>query len=143
VNLSQKPGWLSWAPDWVWAYNYPNNVINEGIPIPGCEGAHCYMLPEAVFPTPLYEAIACIGLFFVLWMLRKRLKHTGQIFFLYLLLNGIERFFIEKIRVNNKFDLLGMQVTQAEVIATLLFITGLTGWWLSSSGRFNPKANES
>jgi prolipoprotein diacylglyceryltransferase len=143
VNLSQKPGWLSWAPDWVWAYNYPNNVINEGIPIPGCEGAHCYMLPDAVFPTPLYEAIACIGLFFVLWMLRRRLKHTGQIFFLYLLLNGTERFFIEKIRVNNKFDLLGMQVTQAEVIASLLFITGLTGWLLSSSGRFNPRANES
>lgn len=127
VNQLQKPGWLSWAPDWVWAYNYPNNVVNDGIPIPGCEGPHCYKLPDAVFPTPLYEAVTCILLFFVLWSLRKKLKQTGQIFFLYLLLNGIERFFIEKIRVNNKFDLLGMQVTQAEVIATLLMLGGAVG----------------
>jgi prolipoprotein diacylglyceryltransferase len=127
VNQLQKPGWLSWAPDWVWAYNYPNNVVNDGIPIPGCEGPHCYMLPDAVFPTPLYEAVTCILLFFVLWSLRKKLKQTGQIFFLYLLLNGVERFFIEKIRVNNKFDLLGMQVTQAEVIATLLMLGGVVG----------------
>ena len=25
-NPFPKPGWLSWAPDWVWAYAYPNNV---------------------------------------------------------------------------------------------------------------------
>jgi phosphatidylglycerol:prolipoprotein diacylglycerol transferase len=48
------------------------------------------------------------------------------------LLNGIERFFIEKIRVNNKFDLLGMQVTQAEVIATLLMLGGVVGLILVS-----------
>jgi phosphatidylglycerol:prolipoprotein diacylglycerol transferase len=54
------------------------------------------------------------------------------VFFLYLLLNGIERFFIEKIRVNNKFDLLGMQVTQAEVIATLLMLGGAVGLILVS-----------
>jgi prolipoprotein diacylglyceryltransferase len=132
VNHLQKPDWLSWAPDWVWAYNYPNNVVNDGIPIPGCEGPHCYMLPDAVFPTPLYEAITCILLFVVLWSLRKKLQRTGQVFFLYLLLNGIERFFIEKIRVNNKFDLLGMQVTQAEVIATLLMLGGVVGFILVS-----------
>jgi phosphatidylglycerol---prolipoprotein diacylglyceryl transferase len=132
VNHLQKPGWLSWAPDWVWAYNYPNNVVNDGIPIPGCEGPHCYMLPDAVFPTPLYEAVTCILLFVVLWSLRKKLQRTGQVFFLYLLLNGIERFFIEKIRVNNKFDLLGMQVTQAEVIASLLMLGGAIGLFIVS-----------
>jgi prolipoprotein diacylglyceryltransferase len=90
------------------------------------------MLPDAVFPTPLYEAVTCILLFVVLWSLRKKLQLTGQVFFLYLLLNGIERFFIEKIRVNNKFDLLGMQVTQAEVIATLLMLGGVVGLILVS-----------
>jgi len=39
--------------------------------------------------------------------------------------NGVERFFIEKIRVNNVFDLLGMKVTQAEIISTVLFVIGL------------------
>lgn len=141
VNLQQKPEWLSWLPDWAWAYQYPNNVINEGVPIPGCEGPHCFMLPDPVFPTPFYEALACIALFFVLWAVRKRLVHTGQVFFLYLLLNGAERFSIEQIRVNNKFELLGMYVTQAEVIAGILFLTGGFGLWLSSSGRFNPPAH--
>jgi prolipoprotein diacylglyceryltransferase len=40
------------------------------------------------------------------------------------MLNGIERFFIEKIRVNNKFDLMGFQATQAEVIAVMFFLAG-------------------
>jgi prolipoprotein diacylglyceryltransferase len=40
------------------------------------------------------------------------------------MLNGLERFFIEKIRVNNKFDLFGFQATQAEIIAVLFFLTG-------------------
>jgi hypothetical protein len=52
VNLNPKPSWLNWLPDWAWSYNYPNNVINEGIPIPGCIGKHCMMLPDAVYPTP-------------------------------------------------------------------------------------------
>jgi prolipoprotein diacylglyceryltransferase len=39
--------------------------------------------------------------------------------------NGMERFLIEKIRVNNVFDLWGLEVTQAEVISTLIFLGGL------------------
>jgi prolipoprotein diacylglyceryltransferase len=48
-------------------------------------------------------------------------------FSIYLALNGIERFFVEKIRVNIRYDLLGIEVTQAEVIATFLFLFGITG----------------
>lgn len=124
VNTAPSPAWL---PDWAWAYDYPHNVINEGIPIPGCVGRHCMVLPDPVFPTPLYEALACILLFFVIWGLRKRLKPTGMIFSLYLMLNGVERLLIEQIRVNNKFDLLGMAVTQAEVIAVSLIALGAFG----------------
>jgi phosphatidylglycerol---prolipoprotein diacylglyceryl transferase len=127
VNLQPKPDWLSWLPDWAWSYNYPNNVISEGIPIPGCIGRHCMMLPDAVFPTPLYEAIVCIILFFVIWSVRKKFDITGKVFAFYLLLNGIERLLIEQIRVNNKFHLLGMMVTQAEVIAVVLIGLGLSG----------------
>lgn len=127
VNLQPKPDWLSWLPDWAWSYNYPNNVISEGIPIPGCIGRHCMMLPDAVFPTPLYEAIVCILLFFVIWSVRKKFDITGKVFAFYLLLNGIERLLIEQIRVNNKFHLLGMMVTQAEVIAVVLIGLGLSG----------------
>jgi prolipoprotein diacylglyceryltransferase len=42
-----------------------------------------------------------------------------------LVLNGLERFAIEKIRVNVKMDLFGLHPTQAELIASLLMGAGL------------------
>jgi prolipoprotein diacylglyceryltransferase len=130
VNDSVKPDYLSWLPDWAWAYNYPNNVISEGIPIPGCVGNHCNMLPDAVWPTPLYEALVCILLFVVLWLLRGKLKTAGKVFSLYLILNGVERLLIEQIRVNNTFSFFGLQVTQAMVIASILIAMGVAGLFL-------------
>ena len=127
VNLAPKPDWMSFLPDWFWSYSYPHNVISSGVPMDGCFGRHCMILPQPVFPTPLYEAILCIALFFVLWSFRKRLKVPGTVFSIYLLLNGIERFTIEQIRINNKFMFLGMNVTQAEIIASCLIILGLSG----------------
>lgn len=127
VNLTQKPSVLSWLPDWAWAYDYPHNVISEGVPIPGCIGSHCMVLPQPVWPTPLYEALACIFLFAVLWALRTSFRVPGQLFSFYLLLNGVERLLIEQIRVNNTFSFLGLEVTQAMVIASALIIAGLIG----------------
>jgi len=126
VNNNPMPGWLSFLPDWVWSYNYPHNVIGEGIPIPGCTGSHCNMLPEGVYPTPLYEAAASILLFLVLWGLRKRITVPGVLFSVYLILNGFERFWIEKIRVNTEYNILG-GITQAEIISVILILLGITG----------------
>lgn len=126
VNTAAKP--FSWMPDWLWAYNYPHNVNEVGIPIPGCEGKFCNELAAPVFPTPLYEILACLILFFILMSLRKKLKIPGLMFALYLMFNGAERFFIEKIRVNTRINLFGFHPTQAEVISTLLFLAGLGLW---------------
>lgn len=123
VNTKPKP--FSWLPDWMWAYNYPHNVINEGIPIPGCSGPYCNQLAPPVYPTALYEIIVCLLLFVVLWSVRKKLKVAGQISGLYLIFNGMERFFIEKIRVNTKYDFLPFHPTQAELISFLLIISGV------------------
>jgi prolipoprotein diacylglyceryltransferase len=127
VNKLAKPEWLNAFPDWLWSYSYPHNVLGEGIPIPGCEGRHCMMLPEPVFPTPLYEAIMCIGLFFVLWQLRRYITVPGILFCVYLIMNGVERFFIEKIRVNTQYHIFGHGITQAEIISVVLIILGITG----------------
>ncbi len=116
----------SFLPDWMVAYSYPHNVISEGVQIPGCKEQYCGHLPLPVFPTPFYEMILGILLFSFLWYFRKRITVPGKLFGLYLLVNGIERFFIEKIRVNSKYDIFGFHPTQAEIISTLLIITGAT-----------------
>jgi prolipoprotein diacylglyceryltransferase len=114
----------SWLPDWLFAYSYPHNVVGEGVRIPGCDGSYCSQLPIPVFPTPFYETVVCLGLFFLLWSLRKKLKVPGTLFGIYLFVNGVERFFVEKIRVNTKYDIFGFHPTQAEIISFLLMITG-------------------
>jgi phosphatidylglycerol---prolipoprotein diacylglyceryl transferase len=126
-NLMPKPEWLSAFPDWVWAYTYPNNVLNEGIPIAGCVGNHCNQLANPVFPTPLYEAVVCIGLFGLLWAVRKRFTIPGTFFMFYLLLNGIERFLIEKIRVNTTYTIFENKITQAELISSAFVLISVVG----------------
>ncbi|MBU6176469.1 MAG: prolipoprotein diacylglyceryl transferase [Bacteroidetes bacterium] len=121
-DLSTKPFLL---PDWAWSYTYPHNVIEAGIPIPGCEGPYCNALPAGVYPTALYEAVVSILLAFVLFYLKNQIKVSGILFSIYLIFNGLERFAIEKIRVNNQLDILGFHPTQAEVISSFLFLTGL------------------
>ena len=65
------------------------------------------------------------AIFAFLWSMRKRWKAPGFLFGVYLMFNGVERFFIEKIRVNAEMDWLGMTFTQAELISTLTFLGGL------------------
>ncbi len=123
-NTLAKP--FSFMPDWFWSFKYPNNVLGEGVPIPGCVGKYCAELPVGVFPTAMYEAIVCILLFCFLWYIRKRIKVSGVMFSLYLLLNGIERFGIESIRVNTKYNILG-GITQAQIISSVLILLGICG----------------
>lgn len=112
ADMSLKPGWL---PTWLWAEDYANNILNVTLPEPG------------VYPTSVYEFVAAALLFSVLWIYRRHPYKNGWLFSFYLVLNGIERFLIEKIRVNNEFDILGLTVTQAEVISSLIILTGLIG----------------
>ena len=112
-------------PRWLFGMNFPHNVGHEGMQIRGCTGEYCSVLPVSVFPTPIYEAITCILLFFVLWALRKRFTHTLQMFGTYLLFVGAERFLVELIRVNYKYDWGFIHPTQAEILSVVLMITGL------------------
>ncbi len=123
ANLNPKP--FSWLPDWLWAYQYPHNVVGEGLPIPGCTGPYCNQLVPAVYPTALYEVILCSLIFALLWSIRKKIKVPGQLFGIYLMFNGMERFLIESIRVNTKYESLPFQPTQAQIISVSLFLVGL------------------
>jgi phosphatidylglycerol:prolipoprotein diacylglycerol transferase len=115
----------SWLPDWMFAMNYPHNVNSTGMPIANCVGNYCSVLPVGVFPTSLYEFTVCTIFFLILWAVRKRLKYAWQMFGIYLILNGIERFLVEKMRVNYKYDWGFIHPSQAEIISTVLVLLGI------------------
>ncbi|MFN0254028.1 prolipoprotein diacylglyceryl transferase [Pedobacter ureilyticus] len=121
-NLNPKP--FNWLPDWLWAYTYPNNVAGEGNPIPGCVGRFCNELPNPVYPTPIYEVIAALLIFWFLWKIRTKVNIPGMMFGIYLMFSGVERFLVELIRVNSKYTVAGISFTQAELISLILFIAG-------------------
>jgi prolipoprotein diacylglyceryltransferase len=125
-NLAPKPEWMSFLPDWMWSYTFPHNVINAGIPIEGCTGNFCMELANPVWPTAFYEVVMSLAIFGLLWAMRKHIKVPGALFFIYLAFNGVERFFIEKIRINTEYNILG-GITQAEIISFCLVLTGIIG----------------
>lgn len=136
VNLTAKPNWLSWAPDWVWSSKYSHNVVNEGVPIPGCVGNFCNELPLPVFPTPFYEVLMGLTIFALLWSIRNQIKTPGLMWSIYLIFNGLERFLIESIRVNSEYHALGLSFTQAELISTILILLGIIGiFWSLKNGK--------
>ncbi|MGF7078251.1 prolipoprotein diacylglyceryl transferase [Mucilaginibacter sp. UYCu711] len=126
-NTAPKPGWLSWAPDWMWSFKYPHNVSMEdqGNKIADCVGKYCNELKLPVYPTPFYESVVCLLLFFFLWSIRDRIKTPGVMFGIYMILAGVERFLVELIRVNTKYHVAGIPFTQAEMISLFLVAGGL------------------
>lgn len=124
-STSPPPPALAWLPDWLWAFDYPNNVIGSGVRMAtgGYPGYGTHLVPP-VFPTPLYESLMAFAMFGVLWGMRKHIRRTLVMFGLYMMLNGFARFWIEKIRVNATYELFGRAVTQAEIIAVVIFIVG-------------------
>lgn len=115
----------SFLPDWFFAYAFPQNVNTDGIKIPGNNDDHNRVLPQPVFPTSLYEIIICSFIFLFLWSIRRKIRTPLVMFGIYLVLNGIERFLIELIRVNKTYTFFGLNPSQAEIIACLLIISGL------------------
>jgi phosphatidylglycerol---prolipoprotein diacylglyceryl transferase len=128
VASFNPPAWLSFVPDWFWAFNYPHNILNEGIMINGCQGTgwdNCRVLAAPVFPTPIYEFLSMSIVFIILLILRKRIRIPGMLFVFYFIFAGLERFLIEKIRVNNLYKIGNLEFTQAELISSIMIIAGL------------------
>ncbi len=135
IQAAAQPDWW-FLPDWLWSWDYPRNV-NEGrtgvkvgeiapTPLPvDCDGCkYKWKLGYKVYPTSIYEFVMFSGIFGFLWSIRKKVTVPGTIFFLYMIFNGIERWFIEKIRVN---DIFMWGLTQAEVISIGFFSIGIVG----------------
>lgn len=138
INSHPKP--FKWLPDWLWAYDYPHNVLSKGIFIQDCQwGNYCYHLSTPVYPTPVYEIIISLILFAILWSIRKRFTVAGKISALYLVVNGIERFFIEYLRTGNRHIILGQETTEAQLIALLYIVAGLLLYHFCSKLNINKQ----
>lgn len=139
VNLAPKPEWLSWLPDWMWAYNFPHNVVHEGVQIPDCQDVlsnkFCHVLENPVFPTSFYEFTIMFLIFIILWSIRKHIKITGLLFSIYLVLEGTERFVIELVRVNPPYHFIGLSFTQAQFISSASILIGIIGIFVSIKWR--------
>lgn len=141
TNTAAKP--FAWLPDWMWAYHYPNNVIDAGkCLVPDCVSKHCAMLCEPVWPTSVYETILMTLVFLLFMALRKRIKVAGLMFCMYFVVIGLERFLIEFIRVNGKYDFLGMTFSQAQIISIGMMALGILGGVVLIIRHNNNKSNE-
>lgn len=115
-----------------WGVNYSHGVAPPSIAfryMPKIEARYPGgIIPNNTLcqPTPLYEFLACVGIFFILWYLRDKLKPAGTLFMLYLMLAGAERFLVEFIRLNPRL-LFGL--SEAQLWSIPLMIVGLVGFF--------------
>jgi phosphatidylglycerol:prolipoprotein diacylglycerol transferase len=88
----------------------------------------------AVHPTQLYEVALMLVIFTVLWRLRKRWPQAGRLFFLYLVLAGVERLIIEVLRAKDDRFLGPFTVAQAISLGSVA--AGIVGsaWALRRAG---------
>lgn len=84
---------------------------------------------EIVHPTPVYETLASLVIFWVLWRMRGRLTAPWSLFGLYLVLAGVERFVVEFVRAT---PVAFAGLTTAQVISIAIVVIGAvlvwTGW---------------
>jgi phosphatidylglycerol:prolipoprotein diacylglycerol transferase len=129
--------------DLPWAVKFPEglppstaeNLKNLfGIPIPpGIDPATVL----AVHPTQIYEALAMLLAFAVLWSLRKSSRPVGWLFGLYLVFAGVERFLVEILRA--KDDRFLGPFTLAQLTSAIIVVIGLVILTLWRSG-YEPSA---
>ena len=91
-----------------------------GIPVPeGVDPATVL----AVHPTQLYEVLAMLVAFAVLWSLRRKGHPVGWLFGLYLVFAGVERFLVEILRA--KDDRFLGPFTLAQLTSVIIVVIGL------------------
>jgi phosphatidylglycerol:prolipoprotein diacylglycerol transferase len=124
-NDLPQPEWMSFLPEWTWAYNYPNNVLGVDLITYYADKGYVSLTGYA-YPTPIYEIAMSILMFAFLWSMRKRWTVPGIMMSVYFILTGVQRLLIERIRINNEYEVLG-GISQAELISVILIALGSLG----------------
>ncbi len=91
-----------------WGMSFPNGIVPT---------------TERVHPTPIYEFLVALIIFWILWRLGARGLKTyvpnGIIFAAYLVLTGVARFLVEMIRINPR-TFYGLSNAQAASVVSVL-----------------------
>ena len=121
-----------------WGIAFPNglppstySVFQSYYPWVNLEGFSPGVLK--VHPTQIYESVIGFGIFYYLYQKRSKVVIVGSLFFTYLIFAGVERFFIEFLRVNSKY-LFGLSGSQ---LISLIMI--LIGAWFLTHPVFQPQ----
>lgn len=89
---------------------------------------------DYLHPAQLYEALLSLGIFGVVFWLRKRKSFDGQILFTYFFLAGLVRFTVEFFRASTALDprgpeiIFNMPATQVWALGIAL-VSGAILWW--------------
>ena len=95
---------------WAVTFNHPDSLAPTGIPL---------------HPTQLYEALGNLAIFLFLFFFRKHKKYDGQLFWLYVLIYGITRSFIETFRADFRGEILYGVLSISQVVGGLMAVVSL------------------
>ncbi|HEX7975944.1 MAG TPA: prolipoprotein diacylglyceryl transferase family protein, partial [Anaerolineales bacterium] len=90
------------------AYTSPNAMVKE--------------LGVYYTPMPVYEILANLGIFALLWQLRKRNLPDGLLFLIYLILYSLERFLLA---FTSSYQIIAFGLTQSQIVALVGLVVGL------------------
>ncbi len=102
--------------DLPWAITFNNPIAHK---------IHADLPYVPIHPTQIYLSINSLIIFIILNIIYKKKKFHGQIFFSYLLLYGIGRFFIEYYRFDFRGVMLGGYLSTSQLVATISSFLGI------------------
>lgn len=127
-----------------WGMAFPHGMVpttgSDGICLKSGWPENC-----AVHPTPIYEFIACMAIFWYIWRRGSKAAGAGLppglITGEFLMLFGAERFLVEFIRINRITQTLILGMSNAQFAALLTTIAG-AGLMLLAHRARSPKASQ-
>ena len=78
---------------------------------------------KVLIPTQLYSSLALLGIYIILRIAQERVYQKGEVFYLYLLLYSLWRFFIEFFRGDSEIFIFGLSLFQ--IISIVLFVVSV------------------
>ena len=107
--------------DLPWAVRFPAQSLPYALQMARSEIGPAALTSLAVHPTQLYELIADLLIFFVIWRSRDLFEKRGMLFRLYLALYASYRFFSEFVRGDTLLAFAGIKPVQVLLLAAAVY----------------------